>query len=257
MNSKQVIEKLKAHFPKDKGFVFLEQVANSTGFASRFADAIAMNVWKSRFEIIGLEVKVSRSDWRNEIKQPAKADKIFQYCDSWFIATPEGVIRDGELPKGWGWLEVKNDKVFVRTPPVRNVHKALDDFFVASVIRRCLEQATPEADLKNAEAVGYRLGQESVRESCGYEAKQIREEFDRYKKCIRDYEAASGLNFQQGWSGGQRIGEAVRMVLSGEHLQVKNRLTSLRAFIDEALQKLEIPVTTPDAKPQTPNPAPA
>lgn len=241
MNSREVIEKLKIHLPKERGFVFLEQVANTTGFASRFADAIVLNVWKSRFEIIGVEVKVSRSDWLNEIRQPAKADKIFQYCDTWYVATPAGIIQPGELPNGWGWWEVTAEKTFTRQASDRNKHKTLDDFFVAAVLRRALEQATPQAELENAETRGYHRGVASGKESAQYKLERLQTELDRLKKCVQDYETASGLNFSQGWADGANLGRAVNMVLRGEHLQLHNRLRSVRTFIDEALGTLEKP----------------
>ncbi len=72
MKSSDVINLLRVKYPKEEGFVFLEQVANSNGHVRRYADAIIMNVWRSRFQIIGIEVKVSRSDWLSELKNPAK-----------------------------------------------------------------------------------------------------------------------------------------------------------------------------------------
>lgn len=243
MNSKEVIEKLKIHFSKENGFVFLEQVAATTGHSSRFADAIVMNVWKSRFEIIGIEVKVSRSDWLSEIKNPAKADKIFQYCDSWYIATPADLVRNGELPRSWGLLEIKNDKVFNRVPCARNVHKALDDYFVASIIRRCIEQATPESEKHEAHAKGFQAGQKSAIDNSTYQEKRLREELERIQKMVREFEAASGIYFNGGWVSGEKIGEAVKMVMHGEHLKMKGRLQNLRDDIDKALLNMENPIS--------------
>jgi hypothetical protein len=242
MTAKEVIEKLKIHYSKENGFVFLEQVAATTGYATRFADAIVMNVWKSRFEIIGIEVKVSRSDWLSEIKNPAKADRIFQYCDSWYIVTPADLVRDGELPKGWGLLEIKNEKVFTRTACARNIHKSLDDYFVASIIRRCIEQATPEADKQAAHAKGFQAGHQCAIDNSTYQEKKMREELDRIQKMVREFESASGIYFQGGWASGEKIGEIVKMILHGEHFKIKGRLLNLREDIDKALLNMEKPI---------------
>src|ERR1700723_1265707 len=69
---------------------FLEQVADGTGARRfRWADGVAMSVWPSRgYDIHGIEVKVSRYDWLNELKQPGKSAAVQQYCNRWWIATP-------------------------------------------------------------------------------------------------------------------------------------------------------------------------
>ena len=60
----------------------LHEVPNATGAGKvRTADAIAISLWPSRgLEIHGLEIKVSRSDWRRELKQPEKSVPIQRYC---------------------------------------------------------------------------------------------------------------------------------------------------------------------------------
>ena len=64
-------------------WVVLAEVCNGTGFAAnRWADAVAFGVWPSRgLRIVGFELKSSRSDWRRELENPAKADDIACYCD--------------------------------------------------------------------------------------------------------------------------------------------------------------------------------
>lgn len=244
LNAKQVIDRLRVHCSKDKGYVFLEQVANTTGYSTRIADAIMMNIWRSRFEVIGIEVKVSRSDFLNEIKNPAKADKIFQYCDTWYIAAPHGMVHPKELPTGWGLLEIRSDRVFVQKASAKNKHKSLDDYFVASIIRRCIEQATPEADLAQANSKGYAQGRESARSQGKYELDLARTERDRLQTMVTDYEKASGLSFQNGWANGENIGAAVSLVLNGAHMKIRNRLIDLRDSLNEALEKLDAKTPT-------------
>lgn len=76
------------------------EVGDGTGVNQRrWADAVAMNLWPSRgMEVNGFEIKVSRSDWQRELKNPAKAESVQQYCDRWWIVTAPGIVKDGELP---------------------------------------------------------------------------------------------------------------------------------------------------------------
>ncbi len=57
----------------------------------RAADAVAMDLWPSKgLEIHGHEVKVSRSDWLSELKQPEKCEPVKRYCDRWARRYAEG-----------------------------------------------------------------------------------------------------------------------------------------------------------------------
>lgn len=236
MKSSDVINLLRIKYPKDMGFVFLEQVANKNGFVNRYADAIVMNVWQSRFQIIGIEVKVSRSDWLAELKKPDKADVIFQYCDLWYVATPEGIIKPGELPPTWGHLECK-DKVYVRAESARNDHRRLDDAFVSSIIRRFMEQATPAADLerqlRDAESRGFEQGKSALNFDCECQKKEL----ERLRKFVADFQNASGVDLREGWHNAEQIGHAVQMVLNGKHMKVRSWLMQARETIDDILKE--------------------
>ena len=61
-------------------YALFYEVANATGSAAtRSADAIAMGLWPSRgLYLQGFEIKVSRSDWLSELKNPAKAAREFE-----------------------------------------------------------------------------------------------------------------------------------------------------------------------------------
>lgn len=70
-------------------------------------DFLAVGAWRSkRYDVTGCEVKVSRSDWRKELRTPEKGDHGRGFCDFWCVAAPAGLIAPGEVPAGWGLLEV-------------------------------------------------------------------------------------------------------------------------------------------------------
>jgi hypothetical protein len=95
-------------------YVFAEHVRNYCGFAGyrtttplRTADAMAVDLWPSSgHRVHGFEVKVSRSDWLTELKDPEKAEAFRPYCDHWWLVVPDAGIVRGDLPDGWGLLTV-------------------------------------------------------------------------------------------------------------------------------------------------------
>lgn len=75
----------------------------------RRIDLLAVNMWLSRGrDVQGIEVKVRRTDWVKELQQP-KADEWFSICDRWWLAAPQGIVRADELPKAWGFLEMRRN----------------------------------------------------------------------------------------------------------------------------------------------------
>ncbi len=85
-----------------------EHVKNQAGFfAGRIADFIAIDCWPGGdgIELHGHEVKVSRSDWLAELKQPDKAEAFKRYMDRWWLVVPDAsIVKPGELPEDWGLL---------------------------------------------------------------------------------------------------------------------------------------------------------
>jgi hypothetical protein len=72
----------------------------------RRADALYVGFFQSRGKyLVGHEVKASRADWLHELEHPAKAEVWFRECHSWYLVVPhESIVRDGELPTGWGLM---------------------------------------------------------------------------------------------------------------------------------------------------------
>lgn len=71
----------------------------------RRLDLVAVQCWGQR-RIVGVEVKVARSDWLAELARWEKHDEWASAVDQFFIAAPKGLVRPDELPRGWGLLEL-------------------------------------------------------------------------------------------------------------------------------------------------------
>jgi hypothetical protein len=133
---------LRLHFPNGSHAV-LEEVRNGTGYrrTERYADALVCSCWPSRgLWLAGVEIKVSRSDWRKELEQPDKSAEIQKWCDYWWIAAPKGLVKDGELPVTWGLLEYDakaraKSKIAIAVQAPKLDALALSIEFVASVLR--------------------------------------------------------------------------------------------------------------------------
>lgn len=88
-------------------YAVAEHVKNRAGFdAGRIADFIAVDCWPTGgIELHGHEVKVSRSDWLHELKQPEKAEAFKRHMHRWWLVVPDAsIVKAGELPEGWGLL---------------------------------------------------------------------------------------------------------------------------------------------------------
>jgi hypothetical protein len=100
-----------------------------------------MHLWPSAphgLELVGFELKVSRSDWLRELRQPNKADPIKQFCDRWYVVCADAKIVKyvEELPKGWGLMFAEDGKLveFIEAPKLNPL--PLDRAFVAALMRR-------------------------------------------------------------------------------------------------------------------------
>lgn len=145
-----------AHQPPE--WACFAEVSDATGGrASRRADALALNLWPSRgLEIRGFEIKVSRSDLKRELDDASKAEAVGQFCHTWCLATPAGLVRaEDNVPPNWGLFEVTNHVGrFKRLPTYRPADeiKAPTRLFMAAVARAA-----------NAELHTVRTGGEWVR----------------------------------------------------------------------------------------------
>lgn len=218
-------------------FAYLTQVRNGTGFSGtvRTADALVMGLWPSRgLYLQGFEIKVSRGDWMNELKNPAKAEEIAQYCDLWWVVAPKDIVNLEELPENWG-LMVPNGMTTKTIKEAKQLKpKTLDRAFLAAILRRAQEELTPESKIKKAYDEGRIKGNDDKQSQVEF----IDMQFKKLKEVVHNFEKKAGFNIDT-WRG-ESIGEAVRMVLDGRHLHLKEDLYLLldrSKSITESIEK--------------------
>ena len=92
------------------------EVRSGAGFDSRrSADFVAMDLWPSAgLTLHGHEVKVSRSDWLRELKDPSKAAEFTPYMNCWSVVVSDRrIVREGELPDDWGLMAMRGSLLTV------------------------------------------------------------------------------------------------------------------------------------------------
>ena len=128
-------------------YAILWEVGDATGGRhSRWADAIIMGLWPSRgIDLQGVEIKIYRSDWQRELRNPSKAEQISRYCDFWWIHATPGVVHPEELPKGWG-LRIYDGKTWKTVVEAeRKTPEGVTREFLAALLRRSDQQTAKEA----------------------------------------------------------------------------------------------------------------
>lgn len=125
-------------------FAKAEHVRSDAGFdALRTADFIAMDMWPSKgLAIHGHEVKVSRSDWLAELRDPSKAEAFRPFMDYWWLVVPDASIVRGDLPTGWGLMVLSGGRLRVAKRAPKNAAEPLPKGLLACLLRGVQKTAT-------------------------------------------------------------------------------------------------------------------
>ena len=190
---KEVIVLLEKRHAGDE-WAFFDHVPDSTGGSSRIADGIAFNLWNSRgLEIHGFEVKCRRQDWINELKNPAKADLIAQYCDRWFIVAPADVVQVEELPPTWGLLEVQKGRLVQRKQAPKLKAKPIPRDFMAAIMRKVSKKDIMPEETSARVKIAYEEGQADQRFRNKLTIERLEEDNARHKEAQETFERITGI----------------------------------------------------------------
>jgi hypothetical protein len=106
----------------------------------RRADFIAVRMWGNARTgpAMGFEIKTTRQDFMNELKDPTKRAPMEELCNACYFVAPSKIFDPSELPAGWGWLEIqrkglrmKREAQFRKGPP--------SPLFLHAVMKRMLD----------------------------------------------------------------------------------------------------------------------
>jgi len=133
-----------------------EHVKVTAGHDSRrICDYMAMDLWtgygiNAGPKLHGHEVKVSRSDWLTELRDPTKAEAFARYCDYWWlVVSDKAIVKPGELPEGWGLMVAHGDSLRVavqaeRRADVLPMPRSLQATFARAVTKTTLRITASE-----------------------------------------------------------------------------------------------------------------
>lgn len=211
-------------------YIPLTQVASSTGGANTIADLMVLGAWHSSGNYLdGFEVKVSRADWLNEVKNPNKCLPSKQYCHRWWLViADENIVKEGELPEDWGMMAVVDGKLKVikKAPFLTPIPLTID--FVASLLRTDA-RATIPLDVH--------------RDRCKDAVRDAEQDMKKKYQLLMDYvkflNKAFGIeleksNWSEQWSAKIRQGR-----YSSRHFSQEQLLSHFKQAMSENLKDLE------------------
>ncbi|MHB1509127.1 MAG: MmcB family DNA repair protein [Acidimicrobiales bacterium] len=199
----------------DGDYVVIEEAPDGVLRQGRRLDLVAMSTWRSRgYEIDGVEVKVSVSDYRREIKDAEKADWWWRHVHRFWIAVPAEIaprVQEG-LPPTWGLLAVSGGvaRTVVKAP--RHEAQPLGWNQCLGLLRAASHAGV--AALQRAEATGYRRGAESTSETKAAVDMRTQRDLADLQKKVAVFKSASGIDVGDTWGDkdAERLGHLVASV---------------------------------------------
>jgi len=90
--TKQIQKRLQERYRLPNWALFFEVTEKLGVNSTRRADAIAVSLTESPCRILGFEIKVNRSDWLKELKNPDKSSKFINLCNEFYIVADRDVV---------------------------------------------------------------------------------------------------------------------------------------------------------------------
>lgn len=158
LTAQQIAEALRETRYRDSEWLWAREVPTKAGYGSpRTIDCVAMHRWSSHnHQLDMIELKVSRSDFQAELKDPAKHETFFRWANRFWIAAPQGLLKAAELPEQWGLLTVGlNDDGGWRVRQLKAAQTMESEMpsrsFFAMFARRAVSAASSETRRANSE----------------------------------------------------------------------------------------------------------
>lgn len=187
------------------GYALFDEVHDGIGDGkNRACDVLGMSLWPSKgLGIIGFEIKLSRADFLNELRDPDKSDAFKRYCDRWWLVARSKSIVQNDLPPGWGMMWARGDKLVVSVGAPKLEPEPMPQGMLASLLRRASESSATKAALDESYEKGRLFGEKM--------GKREKERRRKLQERIAVFEEASGVELDK-WGHWGEIGAAVKVV---------------------------------------------
>lgn len=141
--TRQILELLRIRHQPPEWATFAEFGAGMGSGSSRRIDLFTFNCHESkRWMRVAYEIKVSRSDFNNELADPTKREGAETWANECYFAMPTGLVKADELPEGWGLVELNKGGLRKKKNAMWRDNGDFPAWFVALVARRS-EDAPP------------------------------------------------------------------------------------------------------------------
>lgn len=237
-SSAEVRALLRRKFPADQ-FAMLYEVRDAAGFgATRSADALMVGLWPSRGCLIeGMEIKVSRSDWLQELKKPKKAEAFVPYCDKWWVVVGnKDIVKPGELPATWGLMVAGGRGISIVTDAPRLNPEPIDRSLLAAILKRATTTVLNDPEVAAVIDAKVKAARETFSATNSHDLKRVERDKQQLEKAIQAFEDASGVKIDT--YRGEQIGKAVKAVLALEHnhriseaMRLRDRIKDLHEYM--------------------------
>ncbi|GAB4071732.1 hypothetical protein KHC28_00315 [Ancylobacter sonchi] len=178
------------------GWRLFFEVSNDTGTkANRWIDAVACGIWPSNgFEVIGIEIKVSRADWKREREEPEKAQALMRFCNRWYLACPDGLVKPDELPVSWGLLTVKDGKARTKVQAPKLEPEPLTSGFVMAILRHAnaLDMELVQRLVEERDAARQKSFDEALERTAARRVADVSQRADKALKVAERIKAITG-----------------------------------------------------------------
>ena len=233
---------LRDKFPAGE-YVLIQEVSDASGHArSRSLDFMIINLWQSRgLAVTGIERKSNRGDWLKELKQPAKQENHFKYCDYFYLLTDkDGVAKLEEIPANWGWYHInKNGMLKTLKPAPKLSSIPIERSLMCAMLRR----AASKDNYVHIDSIQEKIKiyAENIHQQRNSQLESEAKAYNHLKKMVDEFELASGIRISHAWGDNAKdMGNAVRLIMNGEslnHTAGLRRLEQNAKSIHEAIKK--------------------
>lgn len=222
MTASEVKEALTGRWPASE-YLSIYEAPQSSDRQGRRLDVVVVSLWRSRgLQMDGVEIKVSMSDWKRELDEPAKADWWHQRVHRFWIAAPAEVAKKikPQLPVNWGLLSVTASGVRVSVTPEPNrspvpltwpetvgLLRATADCGVNVLARQYEKGVADGLERGRKEAANGTVdGQERRRADLAVA------DLEAFRAAVREFEEASGIKLDRWGRQNARLGRLVKLV---------------------------------------------
>jgi hypothetical protein len=218
--------------------VYFEVADQSGGYTKRYADAVAMSIWPSRgYQIHGFEIKVSRSDFLSEMKQPEKSDPVSKYCDHWWLVTPPKLVDAAELPTNWGLMVLQKNGLRIKKQAPKTRAESLDRGFAAALLRRSID--LQQAHIRRMVDQGEADRERELQRRVEAKTKHIAEEQRKNREWIEKFERELGISFAT-WRTPEQFAQRLKLAETMTDEYADGSLQRLHRGCQNLVEALEV-----------------